>query len=529
MRDLGISNVDVGVYAGKYVNANQLSGIQMSGLGRYGYLFVNNTENSVFGGFTTGGGLDNVPRKVIAGRGSGYNWFVSVQAEPGGDTSYFDFDNHSEANAVIGHDNCPHGGSSQDPAFLYQEGRSFHMGNFNTTSETGGALGAEHCFGKAGNAEPCVVQIEGSAYIRNLTTFGLRCASKGFKTDLCDMGDEVGTLRKVVASQEDRIAKQEARMATLERALEALLEERQQQPENFNGVRSPLKSDMAAKTDDSDIAVSASMRMNDGRKTRNNHSTGVIDATKDKQCCAGGVVYADCWGFGAGQDTQSIQSAIDCKNAHTVIVKDMGSPWIVSPTEREGASAAIHFASNKLVIFKPGVVILAKRWSFKGRNDNLAFIGTSICRTPATNITIVGTGAVFRMWKHDYQQLACCRPWGPFGPEIGPRFGPEHPTGCILTSPSAGPCTGSQFCNASSPEHNAQKCYVRSEQRHGLNIWCGTDITVIGLRIESTGGDGIMTGGFEGGITATRTRRVVIRDVVAANNHRQGMSVISGN
>jgi hypothetical protein len=36
-----------------------------------------------------------------------------------------------------------------------------------------------------------------------------------------------------------------------------------------------------------------------------------------------------------------------------------------------------------------------------------------------------------------------------------------------------------------------------------------------------------MTGGFEGGTAATRTRNVVIRDVVAADNHRQGMSVIS--
>ncbi len=44
--DLEITAVDVGVYAGKYVNANQLSGINMGSLGRFGYLFVNNTENS---------------------------------------------------------------------------------------------------------------------------------------------------------------------------------------------------------------------------------------------------------------------------------------------------------------------------------------------------------------------------------------------------------------------------------------------------------------------------------------------------
>lgn len=34
-------------------------------------------------------------------------------AEPGAGSSYFDFDNRSEANAVIGHDNTFHGASSQ--------------------------------------------------------------------------------------------------------------------------------------------------------------------------------------------------------------------------------------------------------------------------------------------------------------------------------------------------------------------------------------------------------------------------------
>ena len=170
----------------------------------------------------TGGGLPDIPRKVIAGRGSGYNWFVSVQAEPGGLTSYFDFDNRSEANAVIGHDNCPHGGSSQDPAFLYQEGRSFHMGNFKQ-SDSGSFLGAEHCTSSVGKAASCLMQIEGSAYIRNLTTAGLRCA-KG-STDLCAFGDEVAELRNTVASQKKQIIEQGARIDKLERALAKLLQD----------------------------------------------------------------------------------------------------------------------------------------------------------------------------------------------------------------------------------------------------------------------------------------------------------------
>ena len=99
---------------------------------------------------------------MIAGRGSGYNWFVSVQAEPGQGSVYFDFDNRSEANAVIGHDNTFHGAASEDPAFLFQEGRTFHMGNFNSSSP-GGAKGID--FSRT-------MEIHGTAWIQNLTHGG---------------------------------------------------------------------------------------------------------------------------------------------------------------------------------------------------------------------------------------------------------------------------------------------------------------------------------------------------------------------
>jgi hypothetical protein len=80
--------------------------------------------------------------------------------------------------------------------------------------------------------------------------------------------------------------------------------------------------------------------------------------------------------------------------------------------------------------------------------------------------------------------------------------------------------------------------------RYGLNIWTGVDITITGLTIDHTGGDGICTGaGTEGGDRpgarppgtrppwigrrGPRTKNVVIRNCTLSNNHRQGISVIS--
>ena len=98
-------------------------------------------------------------------------------------------------------------------------------------------------------------------------------------------------------------------------------------------------------------------------------------------CCAE-VAFAHCFGFTPGADsTASIQSAIDCPAAHTIVVKDMGSPWIVAPRGGDNAPnnftcpsghgqcpevrAALNISvQNKLIVFEPGVVLLAKRWSF---------------------------------------------------------------------------------------------------------------------------------------------------------------------
>lgn len=107
-----------------------------------------------------------------------------------------------------------------------------------------------------------------------------------------------------------------------------------------------------------------------------------VDEFIRQECCQA-IAYADCWGFRPGADSAaSIQAAIDCPLAHTVVVKNMGTPWIVGlphlqlpvvfkPELGGTYRAALNFSnSDQLIIFQPGVVVEALRWSFHGARDN---------------------------------------------------------------------------------------------------------------------------------------------------------------
>jgi hypothetical protein len=120
---------------------------------------------------------------------------------------------------------------------------------------------------------------------------------------------------------------------------------------------------------------------------------------------------------------------------------------------------------NQEIFLEPGVVVLAKKGEFKGKGDSV------FRAVDQENITVSGYGATIRMHKRDYQQPP----------------------------------------------------YEKAEWRMGLSFNGCTNIRVEGLRIESTGGDGIYIG------TTGRQeycKDVVIRDVVCFDNHRQGISVI---
>ena len=119
---------------------------------------------------------------------------------------------------------------------------------------------------------------------------------------------------------------------------------------------------------------------------------------------------------------------------------------------------------NLRIEFEDGVELAAKRGAFT--NTGARLLRFSCC----TNVAIVGKGAKIRMWKEDY-----CKP--PYG---------------------------------------------KSEYRHALEFESCANVTVEGLEIAGSGGDGIYLGG-----RFAPCRNVVLKNVVCSGNHRQGLSVIS--
>lgn len=126
----------------------------------------------------------------------------------------------------------------------------------------------------------------------------------------------------------------------------------------------------------------------------------------------------------------------------------------------------ITLPGNLELVFQPGVLVLAKQGEFLGRGDSL------FRADDKSNITIRGYGATLRMRKKDYQKPP----------------------------------------------------YKKAEWRMGLRFVGCQRVNVSGLRIESSGGDGIYVGSSGKNRWCTD---VVIRDCVCHDHHRQGISVIS--
>jgi hypothetical protein len=90
-----------------------------------------NAENTFIGGFTGGGGFKpNTPAMlanaaIIRATGSEYNFFSSIQGEPGHGRF---LDISGTENTIIGHDNCPIGSTLEDDRAIWTNSGTLQAG-----------------------------------------------------------------------------------------------------------------------------------------------------------------------------------------------------------------------------------------------------------------------------------------------------------------------------------------------------------------------------------------------------------------
>ena len=126
----------------------------------------------------------------------------------------------------------------------------------------------------------------------------------------------------------------------------------------------------------------------------------------------------------------------------------------------------IYLASNQKIVIENGTVIQAKRGAFRNISDSLLNLHD------VENVDIYGYGAHVRMWKEDY---------------LG-------------------------------------RDYERGEWRHTIYIRDAQNISIRGLQVSSSGGDGLYVGR---GRRVISSRDILIQDVLFDDHLRQGISVVS--
>ena len=161
----------------------------------------------------------------------------------------------------------------------------------------------------------------------------------------------------------------------------------------------------------------------------------------------------------------NIQKAIDSGD-DTIIIPKASQPWLVG-------DSIYAKKPNQKIIFKPGVVLQAQQGAFKNKTSSMVIV-------EADNVTLSGYDATFKMRKTDYQN-----------PNL----------------------------------------YTPSQFRHNILIRGANNFAIEGLTLKDSGGDGIsVTHGRRASKTQIPAKRYssgTIKDVVADNNHRQGISIMS--
>lgn len=159
----------------------------------------------------------------------------------------------------------------------------------------------------------------------------------------------------------------------------------------------------------------------------------------------------------------------DATKALQAAIRSKAKKIIVPNMGKPWIVTPLFVESGKEIVFEKGVIIAAKSGSFLGRNDSLFTIANK------ENVTINGYGAEFVMRKQDYVRAP----------------------------------------------------YKKAEWRNGITILGSNNIKIYGVKLTSSGGDGIYIGRGTGNNGLPNCDQIHIKDVVCDNNYRQGVSVVS--
>ncbi len=180
------------------------------------------------------------------------------------------------------------------------------------------------------------------------------------------------------------------------------------------------------------------------------------------RCVVDGRATASCFGSNETDATEILQAALS-SNVSNLLIDDIGRPWIVRPL-------FLSQVTDMVIEFQPRVHILARQDWFHGSQDSLLRI------TQATNLTINGNGALLQMRRDDYAQ------------------------------PPRGTCP---TCSN----------YSKAEWRCGIWLQQSDGVTLRGLTVVESGGDGIMIlGGSLGRADPIPTLNTHIVDCVFDRN-----------
>ena len=166
-----------------------------------------------------------------------------------------------------------------------------------------------------------------------------------------------------------------------------------------------------------------------------------------------------------GDNAANIQKAINTGDRQ-IIIPNVGKPWMIG-------QPIYARKSNQKITFKPGVTLLAQKGTFKNKFQSMITV-------EGNNVTLSGYKAQLKMRKQDYQK-----------PNL----------------------------------------YAKSEWRHNINIRGARNFVVEGFTLRDSGGDGLqITHGpsLPNQLPASKFSSGIVRDVIAVNNHRQGISIVSG-